>query len=299
MNRLVFIFLLFILISCVNKGNSNADFLNTASGFDYKIIKSKSGGDTIQKGDVVKLNLRQFADDSLLNDTYTTMPEYIKIDSTLRKFDFSEILPFMKINDSAVCVFPVSKIVGKAQSGQTLPAFLKNKKNINVYLIVLDKFSTDSIGMKDYAKEKKRYDSLAEMKEKAAYEKASISFDSLIKSVKQPLKKLSNGAYVQVIEEGKGGQIKKGDSIAVIYKGMLLDGTVFETTTQKSPFLLKAGEGESVEGLDSAISSLIAGSKAKIFIPAKLAYGANKVGNKIPAFSNLVFEVEVIRQEKK
>jgi FKBP-type peptidyl-prolyl cis-trans isomerase len=104
---------------------------------------------------------------------------------------------------------------------------------------------------------------------------------------------------IQVIEEGSDGAIKKGDPVAVIYKGMLIDGTVFETTDKKSPFLLKAGEGESVDGLDSAISSLIAGSKARVFIPAKMAYGPNKVRDKIPAFSNLIFELEVIRQQKK
>jgi FKBP-type peptidyl-prolyl cis-trans isomerase FkpA len=290
------IFLLVVFFSCHNQKGET--WQTTKSGFTYHIVSFNSG-DTIYKGDVVKLNLQQFADDSLLNDTYRQMPEYIKIDSTLRTFDYTEILPLMKVNDSAICIFPVATVLKKAEKNIPGPAFLTGKKQIQVYIKIVGRFSSDSTALQDYAMEKAVRDSGALIVEKKAFEKARFVFDSLIKRINKPVKKLSNGVYVQLIKAGTGPRIQKGDSISVFYRGMLTDGTVFETTDSKSPFLLQAGEGEAVEGLDSGIASLAFGDKANIFIPAHLAYGANKAGNKIPPFSNLVFEVQVMKQEHK
>lgn len=80
---------------------------------------------------------------------------------------------------------------------------------------------------------------------------------------------------------------------------MLADGTVFETTKENSPLLLHAGEGETVEGLDKGITALGLEDKARLYISAPLAYGANRAGNKILAFLNLMFNVEVNKPNQK
>ena len=98
-----------------------------------------------------------------------------------------------------------------------------------------------------------------------------------------------------MLEKGNDSKIKKGDQVAVIYSGMLFDGSIFESTTREKPYKLKAGEGEAVEGFDTGIAALGFGDKARLFIPAHLAYGANGAGEKVPPFSNLIFEVEVFK----
>lgn len=281
-----------LLFSCTDKKN-NDGFKTTKSNFEYKIIPAASG-EAIQKGDVVKVHLTQFIDDSLMNDTRAGMPEYIKIDSTLREFDFSEILPLMKVNDSAICIFSTKEILKRIPASESYPPhFLENGKFIKVYFRVVDKFSPDSLAMEDYKKEKLQFDIVMVAKEKAGFDKAAISFDSLINSIKTPISKLPNGVVVQIMDKGSGGKIQKGDSVAVVYKGMLANGFLFEETTAAQPFVFRAGHNEAVEGFDKGITSLTFGDRAKIYIPAKLAYGASIAGDNIPPFSNLLFEVIV------
>lgn len=295
MNRFYIILWSAILLSCNNTSvQKEAGFTTTKSRFDYKIISPASKGDSLLRGDVAKIHLRQFMDDSLMNDTYKGMPVYIKIDSTMREFDLSEIVPMMKVNDSAVCIFSTKEILKRAAAETHAPGFLKRGKNIKVYFKVIAKFSADSRAEQDMAAEQKRLDSAIAVRENAAYKIASVSFDSLIKSIKAPLQKLPNGIFVQMMQKGTGAKIKSGDSVAVVYKGMLANGSVFEATTHKNPFILRPGQGDAVEGFDSGIASLSFGDKAKLFIPSKIAYGPNPAGGQIPAFANLIFEVEIM-----
>lgn len=295
MIRLYFILLSAVLFSCNNKAVKKEEgFTTTKSNFDYKIITPAAGGDTLLRGDIAKIHLRQFMDDSLMNDTYKGMPVYIKIDSTLRAFDLSEIVPLMKVNDSAVCIFSTKEILKRAAAETHAPGFLARGKNVKVYFKILAKFSADSLSEKDMAAEQKRFDSARTVKENAAYNIAAVSFDSLIKSVKAPLIKLPNGIFVQMLQKGSGAKIKSGDSVAVVYKGMLANGSVFESTTHAKPFTLRPGQDDAVEGFDSGIASLSFGDKAKIYIPSKLAYGPNPAGGKIPVFANLIFEVQIM-----
>ena len=295
MERFYFFLLSAVLFSCNNKAvKKEAGFTTTKSNFDYKIITLAGGGDTLLRGDIAKIHLRQFMDDSVMNDTYKGMPVYIKIDSTLREFDLSEIVPLMKVNDSAVCIFSTKEILKRAAAETHAPGFLERGKNIKVYFKVIAKFSADSLAEQDMAAEQKRYDSAVALRENAAYKIAAVSFDSLIKSIKTPLTKLPNGIFVQMLQKGNGAKIKSGDSVDVVYKGMLSNGHVFESTTRAEPFTLRPGQGDAVEGFDAGIASLSFGDKAKIYIPAKLAYGPNPAGGKIPAFANLIFEVEIM-----
>ncbi len=296
MQKFYFIPVLFILFSCKNNKKTEQGFTTTKSNFEYKIIPSLLGGDSIQTGDIVKVQLIQFIDDSLLNDTHAGMPDYIKIDSSLREFDYSEILPLMKVNDSAICIFSVEEILKHSAADIHPPHFLENRKFIKVFLKVVDKFSADSLALKDYNLEKYRFELVVAFREKAGFAKADSLFKIHIKSIQQPMIVLPNGVYIQMIQKGNGGKIKQADSVAVVYKGKLTDGTLFEETSHEKPFVLKAGVGESVEGFDKGIASLSFGDKAIIYIPTKLAYGASKGADNIPAFSNLIFEVEVKRK---
>lgn len=262
------------------------------SGFMYTIIAAETG-DKLKSGDIVKVQLKQFIDDSLLNSTYDNMPIYVKVDTSQRPFDFTELLPEMKVNDSAVCVFPVKEIIKRAGGSAPIPDVLKNKKNVNVYVKIINRFVSDSLGRSDYEKEMQRFSQASAAKQEKDFVAASQRLDSVVKTIKEPVQKLPNGVYIQMLQKGSGAKIKAGDSVAVAYKGMLDNNTVFETTTPTAPFVLVVGEGRAVEGFDSGIMALSFGDKARIYIPAKLAYGANGAGDKIKPFSNLIFEVEV------
>jgi FKBP-type peptidyl-prolyl cis-trans isomerase FkpA len=288
-----------LLISCNSSNNPEGGFKKTASGFQYKIIKSARPGDSIHRRDVVKVHLYQYIDDSLLNTTVGKMPQYVVIDNSLRPFDYTELLPQMQVNDSAVCIFATSDIINRAEKGASIPDYLKKGKQIKVFFKIVASFAEEAEAMADMERTQSSLVGYTKEDEGVGFKRAATSFDSLIQSLPQKPTKLASGVYVQITEKGSGGKIKQGQEVGVIFQGKLMNGTVFDASTAENPFLMHAGTREAVEGFDEAISSLSIGDKATLYIPAPLAFGAKRAGEYIPAFSNLIFTVEIINPLEK
>jgi len=100
------------------------------------------------------------------------------------------------------------------------------------------------------------------------------------------------------IKEGTGAEAQKGKKVSVFYTGSLLNGTVFDSSKDRSsPFSFVMGSGGVIAGWDQGIEGMKEGGKRKLVIPAKLAYGERAVGGVIPANSTLVFEIELVKVE--
>ncbi len=102
MNRisLLMLFAALALVSC----RSN-EFIKTSSGLQYKIIKIGTG-DKINPGEVLKLQVRQIYNDSLLSDTRKTLPQYQVFDSSQLSKD--AYLIFGQVHTGDSLVFKVS-----------------------------------------------------------------------------------------------------------------------------------------------------------------------------------------------
>ncbi len=267
------------------------------SGVTYHIIPSEKTGDPIRWGDVVKMDFQQYIDDSLLMDTRQSMPAYVTVDSTLKEFEFTEILTKMRMTDSAVYILPARDIIQRGEMGKYPPNVLQNGKDVRIFIKILAAFQTDSLARLDNTKEMKAYRSIVAQRDKAGFDSAQDKLEKFLKLIVKPRSKLPNGIYVSVTQEGKGNKIKKNDSVAVIYKGILLNGSVFQTTTRENPYIFKVGDKNAIEGLDSGIEYLHFGDRAIIYIPAKSGYGSNP-GKNIPSYSNLIYEVFVFDARK-
>ena len=90
---------------------------------------------------------------------------------------------------------------------------------------------------------------------------------------------------------------KKGDTISVIYKGTLIDGTVFDE--QKSPVVFPLDN--MIPGWIEGLQLMAVGSEYELYIPSKLGYGENAVGNMIKPNSVLIFNVKLtdVKEAKK
>ena len=79
----------------------------------------------------------------------------------------------------------------------------------------------------------------------------------------------------------------------VMYKGTLVDGTVFDQSRQPVKFNIR----QVIPGFTEALKLMPVGAKWRVTIPANLAYGANGPGQ-IGPNSTLIFEMELLGLEK-
>lgn len=97
---------------------------------------------------------------------------------------------------------------------------------------------------------------------------------------------------------GGGEAVKAGDVAAVLYKGWLTDGTLFDQTTkneagQFEAFSFKVGAGTVIGGWDQGIDGMKLGGKRRLVIPPAFAYGEED-HRPIPPNAVLVFDIELV-----
>ncbi len=107
---------------------------------------------------------------------------------------------------------------------------------------------------------------------------------------------LPSGLQYKVLQQGTGAVAKATDKVKVHYEGRLIDGTVFDSSYQRGQPTSFA-PNQVIKGWTEALTMMPVGSKWQLYIPQELGYGARGAG-KIPPFSTLVFDVEVLEIEK-
>ena len=104
---------------------------------------------------------------------------------------------------------------------------------------------------------------------------------------------LESGMQYKVLIPGTGPIPVATDKVNVHYHGMLIDGTVFDSSVERgSP--ASFGVTQVIQGWIEALQLMKTGSKWILYIPSDLAYGTIGSGQKIGPNSTLIFEVELL-----
>lgn len=108
----------------------------------------------------------------------------------------------------------------------------------------------------------------------------------------------ASGLQYKIIKEGEGAQPAATDEVTVHYTGKLLDGTVFDSSVNRgepATFPLN----RVIPGWTEGVQLMKEGAKYEFMLPSDLAYGPQGIPNAIPPHSILIFEVELIKVNKK
>jgi len=102
-----------------------------------------------------------------------------------------------------------------------------------------------------------------------------------------------SGLQYKELVAGEGAKAEYSDTVSVHYKGMLTDGTTFDSSYERNEPATFPVAGV-IPGWIEALQLMDVGDKWELTIPSDLAYGESGAGASIGPNSTLVFEVELL-----
>lgn len=150
-------------------------------------------------------------------------------------------------------------------------------------------------------KEAKAFDAPATFlnAEKIAAEKAEAAkkaAEAAVENLTKGATKSASGLYSIIQQAGTGVQPKNGQTVAILYKGTLTDGTEFDSSQKHGgqPLTYALGDQRIIAGWNEAISQMKVGEKRRLIIPPHLGYGEQGYPGVIPPNAYLVFDMELV-----
>lgn len=272
---------------------------------EYTIVKDVEGKNA-QIGDIVEFHLTGRVDTTTVVNTYKQgRPAMAKLDSARNPGDLMDVLPNLSAGDSAHVKIWCDTLLAKMppEMLSQKPAWMVKGKVIDLYLKL--------ISVKTEEEVKKEMEAKQAEQQKKAEEQKGIDDQKLQEYfAKNNLKpeKTESGVYYTVRTPGSGAAITAGMSASVKYTGKTIEGVAFDSNVDTSIghhgtdlLTFNVGMGQMIPGFDEGVQHLKKGAKATLYIPSGMGYGANAAGPLIPAYSILVFDVEVVdvKAEKK
>lgn len=281
---------------------STQGFTTISEALTGKNIRKGSGTSKPAEGDVMKLYLSYYlhrpgAKEDSLYFTSARNPKDKFIAVTMGKplytGDVFYGLYQMHAGDSAHFLVKADSFLLKSAGFRNLPENHKAGDQI-LFCAGVKEIVPKAVVEENQRKEMERRQ--AEANEKASAEKALI--DAYLKQQNITVAPQASGLYYVPVSQGNGGlKPGKGQKVTVHYTGYLLNGNKFDSSVDRGqPFQFELGKGQVIAGWDEGIALMAPGDKAKLIIPSNLGYGSRSMGS-IPAFSTLVFEVELLKVE--
>lgn len=104
----------------------------------------------------------------------------------------------------------------------------------------------------------------------------------------------ASGLQYQVITPANGPKPAATDKVKVNYRGTLLNGKEFDSSYKRNEPLTISLD-RVIPGWTEGMQLMSPGAKYKFFVPYNLAYGERAMGEDIPPYSTLIFEIELLQ----
>lgn len=266
------------LISCGPKSQFPG-YKPTGSGLYYKEIV-KGTGEQLKNGDVIKVALAYYINDSLL---YTTdnlpEPAYDLVRESSFQGDLCEGFRMMHVGDSMSFMINADSTFRKLFRATIIPDF-----------VTPDAFLRWEVKVEDAMTE----EAFQQMMMATLQQKAQDEFNTYLTANGVEAQPLESGLVYVCTQKGRGPKPTVNQNVKVHYTGRLLDGTVFDSSIERGePIEFPLGVGRVIPGWDEGIALMSKGEKGILYIPFNLAYGPREAGP-IPPYSNLIFDVELV-----
>jgi len=188
----------------------------------------------------------------------------------------------MKRNDSASFKCNADSTFIKMFRARTLPKFVKPNDIVRFDVKMINVSSADEF-------EAMKKANLAQLQAKG-----DQTLKDYITKEGITVQPTESGLYYIETTKGQGEKVKAGQKVSVHYTGTFTDGTKFDSSFDRNkPLEFVVGQNQVIKGWDEGLMLMNKGAKAKLIIPAALAYGDRGAGS-IPPYTPLVFEVYLV-----
>jgi len=103
------------------------------------------------------------------------------------------------------------------------------------------------------------------------------------------------GLYYQIVTQGTGATPTANSVIFITYTGELMNGTIFDSTTNSASTGYTLGQ--LIYGWQLGLPKIQAGCHIRLLIPSDYAYGCQGSGTTIPANSPIYFDISLVSVE--
>ena len=275
-----FIFALIIVLVLGSCSGKKGNYQEHSSGLNYKFIDMNPRGRTPERGDILLLSIRYLTEAGLLIDKNSSYR--MQLDQPIYQGDFFTGLAILQVGDSVHFLLDAADYYKNTRKRELPEELIEGDKiMIQVRLkniVEVESITTERRGMYHTDEEQE----LRLMKD-------------YLENTNVQAEPTSSGMYVIINKEGSGPLVLPGQTVTAHYTGKTIDGKIFDSSvTRGKPYVFKLGVGDVIAGWDEGFAKLKKGSKARLVIPSKLAYGSKGYGKSILPYSTLVFDVEVL-----
>lgn len=292
---LFFLSLSFMIWACGNEGEE-ATF--TPAGYKY-VMHIQKEGTKPNPGDYVYFHAQTRNGDKVMNSSRqsgrgTTPFLQITRETPVNQqiSPVQELLRIMSVGDSVTIYIPLDTLLPEQK-----PVGFKDADFMLYDMVMLEIKTPEQF---QASKEEGKMAALAKVAEtKARFgEVKAIAEESLNRLKSGALDKdlivTESGLKLYFNEKTDKDLPPPGVFVKAQYVGMLMDGTIFDNTFQRGEAIsFQLGQGGVIPGWEEAFLLIPEGSKALMFVPYNLAYGASGNPPVIPGKSDLVFYIEL------
>ncbi len=107
----------------------------------------------------------------------------------------------------------------------------------------------------------------------------------------------ASGLQYRIDNPGNELRATAVDTVEVHYKGTLLDGTVFDSSYDRGE-TVKFPLDRVIAGWTEGMQLVGEGGKITLWVPFNLGYGPRAMSENLPAYSTLIFDVELVKINK-
>ena len=278
--------LILTIVACNSDG-----FKTTKSGIKYKFERQNKDAEKPQLGDILELKMKYATPDTVIfnSETYAKSIPF-QILKPAYQGDIVEGIGMMGLGDSATFIVSADSFFIKNVGLKELPKFVKkgSKLTFNISVLAVKK---KEVYEKEQMELKKQKSAMMEIQRN---DEPGLR-EAYLKKNNVKAKPTKSGLYFIETQKGKGKQAVVGSMVQVHYKGSLLNGNEFDSSYKRDkPISFKLGGGQVIPGFEEGIGMMKEGGKAQLIIPSELGYKDTELEN-IPAFSTLIYEVELVK----